>query len=190
MAEQQEQREKVPTGAWQPQGLTRRRFLKWSLRGLAGTAAVVGATGGGLLALRGCAPDVEGLRTLSAHQYRTLAALARVVIPAGGAFPEGASDVDLARAFDGYVADEPEEVVSDLKMALHLFEFGPVLYDLRFATFSNLEPAEQLAHFEGWMASDSLTRRKVATAFKKFFYLVFYDQPAIWAHIGYGGPVA
>ncbi|GMV40117.1 MAG: hypothetical protein AMXMBFR64_18330 [Myxococcales bacterium] len=177
-------------GAWTPQGLTRRRFLKWTLRGLAGVTALAGATGGSLLALRGCAPSVDGLTVLSDHGYRTLTALAHVVLPDGGAFPEGASTIDMARLFDGYLADEPEQNQSDLAMALHLLEFGPVLYDLRFRTFSNLTPEERLTHFEGWMTSDSLTRRKVAVAFRKFLYLVFYDQPAVWPRLGYGGPVA
>lgn len=177
-------------GAWLPQGLTRRRFLKWTLRGLAGTAALVGATGGSLLALRGCAPEVTGLLVLSDHAYRTLTSLAQVVLPTGGAFPEGADTFDMARLFDVYLADEPQKNIDDLSMALHLLEFGPVIYDLRLRTFSNLPEDERLAHFQGWMTSDSLTRRKVSVAFRKFLYLVFYDQPAVWPRLGYGGPVA
>lgn len=174
--------------AWQQTGLSRRRFLRWTLRGLAGGAAVVGAAGTSLLALRGCAPDVQGLRVLSDHGYRTLASLARVVLPAGGAFPQGADDYDLARQFDGFLADEPEENIDDLSMALHLLEFGPVIYDLRLSTFSNLDESERLAHFQEWMAADSLTRRKVATAFRKFLFLVFFDHPDVWPHVGWGGP--
>ena len=170
--------------------LSRRRFVKWSLTGLGGLLGVASAAGGALFALRGCAPSVEGLRVLSDHEYRTLSNLARAVLPAGGAFPQGADDYDLARMFDGYLADEPEENIDDLTMALTLLEFGPVLFDFRFKTFSNLTTDEQRAHFDGWMRSSSLTRRKVSVAFRKFLYLVFYDQPAVWPHIGYGGPSA
>lgn len=177
-------------GAWQNTGLSRRRFLRWTLRGLAGGAAVVGAAGGSLLALRGCAPDVEGLRVLSAHGYRTLSSLSHVVLPTGGAFPEGAETFDLARLFDGFLADEPQENIDDLSMALHLLEFGPVVFDFRFSTFSNLPEDERLAHFRSWMSSGSLTRRKVATALRKFLFLVFFDQPAVWPHVGWGGPNA
>ena len=170
--------------------LTRRRFFRWSLRGLGGLVGLAGAASGGLLALRGCAPDVPGLRVLSAHQYRTLAHLARTIIPAGGPFPEGADDFDLARAFDGFLESEPEENVDALGDALTLFELGPVLFDGRLKTFSNLPPDDQLTHVEGWMTSERLLRRQVATAFRRFVCLVFYDQPAIWPHIGYGGPSA
>ena len=48
--------------------LSRRRLLKFGLG--AGGAVVLG--GGGLCTLRGAAPAVDGLRTLSAREDRTL----------------------------------------------------------------------------------------------------------------------
>lgn len=185
-----EQRETTEGRLGAFQAISRRRFLRWGLRGAGGLMGLAGAAGAGLLALRGCAPAVAGLRVLSAHQYRTLASLARTIIPAGGPFPEGADDFDLARAFDAFLADEPEENVDALGMALTLFELGPVLFDARLKTFSNLSPGEQLTHAEGWLISDQLMRRQVATAFRRFVSLVFYDQPTVWPHIGYGGPSA
>jgi hypothetical protein len=164
--------------------LSRRRFLKW---GLTGAGAVV-AAGGGLFGLRGCAPSVDGLRTLSDHEYRTMAAIADAIIPPGGAFALGAAECDLARAFDTYLADEPAANVRDLKRALLLVEFGPVVFDLRAATFSNLSPEERRAHWDGWGASESEVRRQVAVAFRRFVALVFYDRPEAWAALGYPGP--
>lgn len=143
---------------------------------------------GGLLALRGAAPEVTGLRILTDHEYRTLAALARTHLPAGGPFPEGADDLDLARAFDAFLADEPQENVRDLKRALLLVEYGPVVFDRTASTFSHLDDAARLAHWQGWMASPVLIRRQVALAFRKFLALVFFDQERIWPHLGYPGP--
>lgn len=168
--------------------VTRRKALKWLGIG-AGSAVGIAAVGvGGLFALRGCAPAVAGLRVLSAQGYRTLNALIEVLVPAGGAFPERADGDRLARLLDSFLADEPEQTQDDLTLALDLVEFGPVLFDLRTATFSHLSAEEQQAHWEGWGASDSLTRRKVFVAFRKFVMLVFYDDPAIWPRIGYPGP--
>src|SRR5690349_10304695 len=48
--------------------LRRRTLLKLSV----GALALLGASAGGLVALRGGAPDVAGLRILSAQEYRTL----------------------------------------------------------------------------------------------------------------------
>lgn len=165
--------------------LSRRKLLAGSL----GAGAFLLMGGGGLVALRGRAASVSGLRVLSAHQYRTLTALATAAFPAGGAFPVGLGDLDLARAFDEFLSGEPEWNRSDLKKAIFLLEYGPVIYERRFTTFSNLPEAERLAHFERWGESDSLLRRQVSLAFRKFMTLVFYDRPEVWPHIGYEGPL-
>lgn len=165
--------------------ISRRRFLRGAL---AVGGVLLGAGGGGLLALRGYAPSVDGLACLSDHEYQTLARLALALFPPGGAFAVGADRVDLARAFDKYLSDEPEHNVRDLRRALTWFEYGPVLYEHRAKTFSHLSEEERLAHFERWAASDDPLRRQVALAFRKFMSLVFYDTPEVWPAIGYDGP--
>jgi hypothetical protein len=165
--------------------LSRRRLLKVGL----GAGGLLAAGSLGLWGLRGAAPPVAGLRLLTAHEYRTLSKLAEAVLPDGEVFPEGASSVDLARAFDGFLADEPPWNVDDLKRALFLLELGPVVFERRLATFSNLAAAERRAHFERWGTSASETRRQVAVAFRRFLFLVFYDQPPVWKHLGYDGPL-
>jgi len=145
--------------------------------------------GGSLWALRGRAPHVGGLRILTDHEHRTIAALARAILPRTGSFVVGAADVDLARAFDRFLADEPPYNQADLKNALLLLELGPVLFEGRRVTFSRLSEPERLAHFERWMRSDLALRRQVAVAFKKFLNLVFYDTPDVWPYIGYDGPM-
>lgn len=167
---------------------SRRRFLKVALAG-AGVLAVgaVGGTGT-LLALRGKAPSVAGLQMLTPHEYRTINAIANVHLPQGGAFPIGAADSEIGKKFDAFLAGEPEENVTQLKQALLLFEYGPLVYDQKWATFSNLPPEAQLAHWEGWISSDTLIRRQVALILRKFMSLVFFDQPEVWAHIEYPVP--
>ena len=100
----------------------------------------------------------------------------------------GADDLDLARAFDGFLADEPDFVASDVRKALLLVELGPLLFDRRLTSFSNLGAAEQLTHWQGWIDADSALRRQVALAFRKFLSLVYFDQDKVWPHIGYPGP--
>lgn len=165
--------------------LSRRRWLKWTL----GAGGLLFMGGGGLFAARGRAPHVAGLRILSDQEHRTVAALARAILPRGGAFSLGARDVDLARAFDRFLADEPSWNQRDLRNAIFLLEMGPIVFDGRRVTFSHLSEAERLAHFEGWMRSGVLLRRQVAVAFKKFLHVVFYDTPEVWPSIGYDGPM-
>jgi hypothetical protein len=165
--------------------LSRRRLLKLGL----GAGGALAAGGLGFWGLRGSAPPVAGLRCLTAHEYRTLSRLAEVVLPDQAVFPPGVGAVDLARAFDAYLADEPPWNVEDLKRALFLLELGPVVFERRLSTFSNLPAPERLAHFEGWISSASELRRVVASAFRRFLFLVFYDTPEVWKHVGYDGPL-
>lgn len=165
--------------------LSRRRFLKVSL--VAG-GAVLGLGGGGLLALRGRAPEVEGLRVLDAHEYRTLQSLVEVMLPKTEAIPIDPASMDLPRAFDAFLAGEPEHNVDDLKKALVLIEFGPLVFDKQLATFSRLGVEDRSAHWNAWAVSDTLLRRQVSIAMRKFFNLVYFDHESVWPHIGYPGP--
>lgn len=161
--------------------LTRRRFLK----ALGAGGLLVAGGAGWLVALRGCAPSIAGLSCLGDQEYRTLTSLAVALFPEGGAFAAGAASRDLARTFDVYLADEDDDRQSDLKRALLLLEYGPVVYDHRAVTFSHLSAEERLAHFESWATSADLVRRQVALAFRKFLSLVFYDDETVWAQVGY-----
>lgn len=163
--------------------LGRRRFLKY---GLLGGGLVLGGVSGGLLALRGAAPDVAGLEVLSAHQYNTLRLIAEATY-GDASFPMDLEAWDLPRAFDEFLVGEPEQNVDDLSMALTLIEFGPLLYDHRAMVFWRLSAAERLEHWRAWAVSDDLLRRQVSRAFQKFLNLVVYDRPEVWPHLGYDG---
>ena len=165
--------------------LSRRRFLKV---GLVAGGAILGAGGGGLLALRGRAPKVEGLRILDAHEYRTLQSLVEVMLPNTDAIPVDAAQMDLPRAFDAFLADEPEHNVKDLQKALVLIEFGPLAFDKKLTTFSRLGVDERATHWSEWAVSDNLLRRQVSIAMRKFFNLVYFDHDEVWPHVGYPGP--
>lgn len=165
--------------------LSRRRWLRFALG--AGGAIVAGA-GGAWLWVRGDAPDVEGLAIVDAHEHRTLAKLVEVAFPARGPIPVDVAALDLPRAFDAFLAGEPEDRASDLKRALFLIEIGPLVYERRATTFSRLGARERERHWRAWLASDDLLRRQIAGAFQKVLSLMFYDRPEVWPHIGYGGP--
>jgi len=165
--------------------LSRRRFLKASL--VAG-GAILGVGGGGLLLLRGRASEVEGLRVLDAHAYKTLQSLVEIMLPRTEAIPLDPAPMDLPRAFDGFLADEPEHNVKDLEKALVLIEFGPLAFDKKLTTFSRLDPEARSVHWNEWAVSDDLLRRQVSIAMRKFFNLVYFDRPEVWPYIGYPGP--
>ncbi len=164
---------------------TRRRFLRWGLGG----AGVLVAGASGLLTLRGCAPEVAGLQCLTDHEFRTFEAVASAIIPRGGPFPEGAADMKIGHAFDAYLADEPAAQVGDVKKALLLVDYGPLLFEGRFTTFSRMDEAERVEHWAGWSSSRLAVRRQASAAFRKFVTMVFYDRPEMWARVNYPGPL-
>jgi hypothetical protein len=165
--------------------LSRRRWLKLTL-GAGG--ALLGTGLGGALLLRGWAPSIGGLAHLDDHEYQTLAKLATALFPPAQGFEADVEQMELPRLFDEFLDGEPEENVTDLRRALVLLEYGPLVYEHRFTTFSRLPRVEREEHFRSWMTSDDLTRRMVSVAFRKFLNLVFYDREEVWPHIGYPGP--
>lgn len=132
---------------------------------------------------------------LADHEHRTLTALVEALF--GAVIPRTAGEgpsidvasLELPRAFDEFLAGEPEKNVSDLHDAITFLELSPFLSEPRVATpFSRLSVGERRTVFRGLMTSDELLRRQVALAFRKFFNLVFYDREETWAHIHYPGP--
>jgi len=164
--------------------LSRRRVFTLLIAAPGGLLALGGA---GALWLRGCPPDVPGLGVLGDRAARTLEALGELMFPRLPGFDPALAPGDLARAFDGFLQDEPEENVSGLTRALLLLEAGPLLYDHGVTPFSRLDLDARRAHFESWVTSDELLRRVVATAFRRFLSLVVYDRPQVWAYLGYRG---
>ncbi len=164
---------------------TRRRVLGLGL--LSAGALVVSGVGAGVY-LRGCAPSRLRLRAIDAHQYLTLERLVEALFTADAGCGVDVAALELPRAFDVYLADEPEEVASQLRNALLLLELGPVLDGHGASPFSRLSVDARARFFEGWMRGDDLTRRKITVALRKFFNLSLYDRPELWPHLGYPGP--
>jgi len=161
--------------------LRRRTFLKLGIAGLAG----LGAAGGALWSMRGQAPAVAGLKVLDRHRFATMKAIAEAQLPLESA---AVTSDHLARMFDGFLQGEHDENVADLATALLLVEFGPLIFEGRFVTFSHLALEDRRRHWRGWMESELALRRQVALAFRKFLHVVFFDDPKVWPAIGYPGP--
>src|SRR5690606_7548668 len=100
-----------------------------------------------------------------------------------GPFDVGADDLRLVDALDAFLDGEPAEVVKELKLALALVEYGPLLFDGRLTTFSRLGLDEQTRHWSSWATSSLLLRRKVSVGFRKIFSVVFFDDERVWPHI-------
>lgn len=161
--------------------LTRRRFLRI---GLASSAVVGGGAVGGALWLRGPRTEASGLEVLNAAELTTLASAVSATF--GAAAP--LDTATLTRSFDAFIANEPPANRRDLRRALQLIEASPVLMGGYRTTFSRLSPDDRAEWWASWPAHERIILRKVSLAFRKFFNLVLYGDPASWAHVGYPGP--
>jgi len=76
------------------------------------------------------------------------------------------------------------------RWALTLFEYGPILFQLKLSRFTSLGPEERDAHLRDWAESRFLTRRLAFRAMKNLSYLGYYSQDSTWKGIHYSGPWA
>lgn len=164
--------------------IDRRRFVRM----LGGAAGLVGLFGVGLLGVEGTRAGLAGRSLLSPRLRRTFLALAGTHFPPTDDGRPGGAESGLLEAFEAYLSGAHPDDVGDLRRALLLLEFGPLLFDGRLRTFSGSSPGQRLDHWRGWIESPVLLRRQVATAFRKFLATVYFDQPDVWPQIGYPGP--
>ena len=76
-----------------------------------------------------------------------------------------------------------------LPLALLLVEWGPLLFDLRFARFTKLGADEQDASLRSWATSRFELRRTAFLGLRNLCFLGWYSQPEVWSLIGYQGPL-
>jgi len=76
-----------------------------------------------------------------------------------------------------------------LPLALRLVEWGPYLFDWKFARFTALAAADQDASLEGWRTSRFATRRLVFYALRNLALFGYWSQDETWPLIGYSGPL-
>ncbi len=81
-----------------------------------------------------------------------------------------------------------ESLVDELRLALRLVEYWPLLFEWRFRRFRSLSPEAQDRSLEGWRGSRIETRRRVFYALRNLALLGYWSQDETWPLIGYGGP--
>jgi hypothetical protein len=158
------------------QNLRRRSFLLGAVA-LSTSASFV---------LSGCATPPA---TASADSLkRLLGRLVPLVLPKGT--PLHAASVDhVMTSLDGILGDMDSAVLSDLEMAVTLFEYGAGLTTGRFSRFSTLSDTEATAVLDEWQNGSSL-QRGIATVFKKLVYLAYWRDPETWPAVDFDGPVS
>jgi hypothetical protein len=167
-----------------PLGLTssRRKFLK-----ILASAAFVCAGAG----LGGCGrygPAPAGLKFLDDTTYPVVKAFAGRILPPGGAFPEGAGDIDVVEYFDAVVSSQPPEIQSDMRSGILLLQHKALFFRLSLTRFTEMSPEAQDAYLKSWEGSGVSLFRGVFWGFKKICCLGFFSNERIWPYIGFDGP--
>ena len=80
-------------------------------------------------------------------------------------------------------------LTADIPIALHLFEWGPILFDFTFSRFTRMTDAQKDASIRCWMTSRLGLRRLAFLAFRNLAFIGTYSQPEAWGRIGYKGPL-
>ena len=167
--------------------VSRRGFLK---AGAASVAALIGAGSAAALFTRGDDAAVLGNEhpeVLSRRELATLLALADRVVTPG---PDGPSarDTRTARRIDRELAFSDGRLTADVRAALALIEYGPVL-DLRPRRFTRLAPAAQDAYLDACQRSVWPLRRNAFNGLRFLTLFFYYSDDRTWRGVGYGGPM-
>src|SRR5690242_6524750 len=97
-------------------------------------------------------------RVLPETEMRALRAIADALVPAGGPFALGASDVGTADRLAGYLARMPAATRAQLRLLLRAWDASPLAS--RYARrFSRLSPADQRTWLERSAESRAMWRR-------------------------------
>jgi hypothetical protein len=98
-------------------------------------------------------------------------------------------DTDAVACVDGLCGALDPRLTRLIPLLLRAFEYGPILFELRFSRFTRLSEAAQDASLAAWMNSRIALRRSAFLALRNLCFLAWYSQDATWPLIGYAGPL-
>ncbi len=163
-------------------GIRRRTFIK-SMLVLTGAAATVGPSG--------CAdyPKAEGnFAFLDDKTHAVIKSFSERIIPRGGAFEEGAEDIEVTGFFDRLVGAEPPEIQKNMRSGIMLLEHAPIFLMFKFKRFTQMTDDEKDLYLKKWEESGVTLFRGVFKGFKNLCTLGFFSNEKVWKYIGYDGP--
>jgi hypothetical protein len=166
------------------QDLSRRAFLR-----RAGLAASLTALSQLRIALPAAAAAAPTGALLSPHETEILTQITERMVASDDPGAPAVRDTGAIAAIDALLSQLDPALTADLPLALRLFDWGPILFDLTFSRFTRMGAAEQDASIRCWMTSRLALRRQAYEAVRNLAFIGYYSQDAVWAGIGYRGPL-
>jgi hypothetical protein len=90
---------------------------------------------------------------------------------------------------DALCASLDPAATAPLPALLRLVEWGPLVFERRFARFTQQDAAAQDASLAGWMRSSLTMRRMGFYALRNLALLGYWSQDETWPLVGYAGPL-
>jgi hypothetical protein len=175
----------LPNDSWR--SFSRRSFLRYAAvtGGLATLARLHVAP-----ATVAAATTSPKLQVLDEDEAEVLTSIVERMVYSGDPSMPAVRETQAVATIDATLVDLDPEVVSQLRWLLTIFQYGPPLFDLQFATFTGMSPEDQDDYIRGWASSRFATRRLAFRALKNLAMLGYYAQDATWRGIHYDGPWA
>ena len=163
---------------------TRRGFLR-----LAGTSVALAALAQvrALPAPAAAEPPRECF--FDAQEMEILTQIVERMVDSGEPGAPAVRETRSVATIDALCRQLDPEISGALPLALRLFEYAPMLFDLSFSRFSHMTDAQKDASLEAWMTSRLALRRMAFLALRNLAFLGYYSQPETWPLIGYQGPL-
>lgn len=167
-------------GVWRG---TRRGFLR-----LAGSGAAFGALAQLPLAPALASPGA-GPRFFDPYETEILTQVMERVVPSGVEGAPRVRDTAAVAGVDALCRQLDPSLAGPLPLALRLFEWGPLFFDLSFTRFTRMSDAEKDASLRAWMTSRLELRRLAFLGVRNLCFFGYYSQDETWPSIGYRGPL-
>jgi hypothetical protein len=163
--------------------ISRRSFLALAGSGAAlGTIARLPAP-----ALAQAAPAATPF--FSADESDILAAIVERMVDSGLPDAPRVRDTACVATIDRLCASLDPALTQPLPILMRAVDWGPYVFDWRFARFRELDADGKDASLRGWMTSSLGLRRLAFAALKNLAMLGWYSQDESWKAIGYQGPL-
>jgi hypothetical protein len=168
--------------------ITRRRFVHRSLLAVAG---VLGASAGALAWVERSPIDGRAVPGSIVHleprEYWLLARARDVLLPPTPGQADAAA-LSVLEQLDAIFGRTPAKTRADLRMALTLFDHGP-MFSARLRRFVDLDHDDAVTYWDGWL-SGSVTQRTIAGTLRLLVTAAFLMLEGSWVGTDYEGPVS
>ena len=91
-----------------------------------------------------------------------------------GVSNDAALEVPIIR-IDGFVQQLPKPLRTRIRLGIHLFQWGPLLFIGRLCVFTQLDTGNAVRYIEGWARSRFRIRRQLFRGLRDITFLGYYS---------------